>query len=131
MVEKHSYRVLASYSYDAHEKPLRSERIAEEAPVTDAASDIESVVDSRSITLPARFKNVSSVPEHEEFIQLVINAKVVATIEGSAAPVHWRGYRTTVFPEFEMTTDNLRHELLNALQCLTELSDTERKVITA
>ena len=49
MVEKFPYRVLASYSYDAAEKPLRSDRIADNAALTDAAaSDIESMMESQS-----------------------------------------------------------------------------------
>ena len=130
MVAKHSYRVLASYSYDAYEKPLRSERIVDGGlPQRQQPSSMGSVGEARSVVLPSRFLDVSNIPGHQDFVQLVINAKVLATIEGSSTSINWRGYSSTIFPELEMTTKNLRHELLNALQCISELSDVEKKVI--
>lgn len=48
MVDNYPYRVLASYSHDFAEKPLRSDRIADNAPLTDVASDIDSIMEGQS-----------------------------------------------------------------------------------
>lgn len=128
MVEKNSYRVLASYSYDEEEKPFRSERIASQPPPpTDVGSDQESSGSASSLPIP--FRNISSVPDHEEFIQLVINAKTLAQVENSSCDVTWRGYKTTITCDFHMSTDNLRKELVLALQNLISLNELDNKVI--
>lgn len=126
MVAQHRYRVLSSYSYDDEEKPLRSERVAAMPPMTDTASDSSS--DGPKIALPPALRNISAVPEHDEYVQMVINASTVAQVEGKDAKITWRGYTTTISQHFEMTRDNLRMELLSALQNLIKLNDIERKV---
>ena len=129
MVENHPYRVLSSFSYDFEEKPLRSERVAEKPPCPDTASDGESILEPSTILLPSTLRNISEVPEHDEFIQLVINAKAMASSSNTPETVNWRGYVTDIEPNFKMTRVSLRKELLLALQRLTTLSEMERKVI--
>lgn len=129
MVERHPYRVLASYTYDRAENSLRSDRVAEKPPASDA-SDAESVMEPQSASITYQFKEVSEIPEHEEFIQMVINAKVLAFMSRTREPVpiNWRGYSSTVPEDFVMTTDNLRNKLLEALAQLSDISDIEKEV---
>lgn len=132
LVEKNPYRVLSSYSYDFEERPLRSNRIASNPPVLEPASeptsDAETVFDGSTVLLPSTLRNISEVPEHDEFIQLLINAKAMATSNSCVESVTWRGYVTDIAPDFKMTRVSLRKELLRALQHLTILSEMERKV---
>ena len=129
MVDIHPYRVLASYSFDRAESSLRSDRVAEKPHVSDA-SDVESVMEARSMSIPSQFKEVSEIPGHDEFIQMVINAKVVGSMSMTREPVpiNWRGYNGTVKPDFQMTTENLRNKLLEALEQLTHTSEVEKQV---
>lgn len=128
IVEKKPYRVLSSYSYDCQEKPLRSDRIAEKPPVYETVSDLDSVSEARSVSLPTAFMNVSEIRDHDEFIQLIINAKSAAEMSNEPAPVDWRGYSTKVSPGFKLSKDSLQHELLSALRHLNHISEIERKV---
>lgn len=124
-------RVLASYSYDGDETPLRSDRIAEKPPMSDFASDLESVsvCDSRKISLPTPFTKISEVPGHDEFIQIVINAKTTADITNSPTKIEWRGYCSDINPGFILSKESLTKELLQALKRLNEVSETEKKVL--
>ena len=127
MIARNSYRVLASYTYDHEEKPIRSGRIAAAAPsMTDTASDMESSAPDK-ISLPLPLRNISAVPEHDEFIQLMINGKALAGLQQSQAEITWRGYSTSIPPDFEMSKDNLRKALLSALQNIISLNETEQK----
>ena len=128
MVENHPYRVLSSYTYDFEEKPLRSDRVADKPPYMDTVSDAESIMEPSSFLLPATLRNISEVPEHDEFVQLVINAKAMASMSNGPEEINWRGYVTHIEPSFRMTRASLRKELLLALQRLTTLSEMERKV---
>ena len=96
-------------------------------PLTDAVSDIESAGDTPS-ELPSIMKDISNIPEHLEFIQLLIDAKVVATLQNYPKAVNWKGYSMSMTPDFLMTTNNLKQELVNALQHMTHLSSIEEKV---
>ena len=128
MVEKYPYRVLSSYSYDFDEKSLRSERVGEKPPL-EVVSDVESVMEPRTVPLPYQFKEVSKLQEHSEFIQKLINGKVLAVMTNGPSEINWRGYTTTMTPDFDMTTNNLKKELLIALQSLTTISEMERQVL--
>ena len=128
VVERNPYRVLASYSYDLEEKPLRSDRVAKDPPPHDEFSDIESNMEVRSVSLPTQFKEISPIEEHDDFIQILINARVAATCSSQDIPICWRGYTYTVKQDMEMTTDNLRKELIVALQQLDHISEHEKKV---
>ena len=126
MVEKNPYRVLGSYTYDEDEKPLRSERIAEKPPVTDTGSDHDSVEGYSS--LPEPFRNISPVHDHEEFIQMVINAKTLACVENQSCDVNWKGYKTSITPDFVMSNNNLTKELVEALKSLVSLTEKDNEV---
>ena len=131
MVEKNSYRVLASYSYDSEEKPLRSGRVGERPPMTDF-SDAESGVYEGSTSndsLPLNFRDISSIPEHGYFLQMIINAKIMAEFQKQPCDITWRGYKTSIDPTFVMSKENLRKELLTALQTLITLTEIEDKVV--
>lgn len=128
MVDLNAYRVLSSYSYDSFEVALRSGRIAEKPPLSDVASDLESVHDNRQ-KVPSPFMSLSGIPNHDDFIQMVINAKATADLTESPAQITWRGYSSTINPGFKISKDSLRKCLLDALQRLNEISETEKKVI--
>ena len=128
MVEKNSFRVLSSFAYNADETALRSDRIAERPPMSDIASDLESVSESRYVNLPSPFLNLSGIPEHDNFIQMVINAKATADLTNKPAQISWRGFTTNIIPGFQLTKNSLRNTLLDALQRLNEISATEQKV---
>ena len=127
MVETNPYRVLASYSYDREEKPLSNDRVALNPP-HDEQSDVESIMEPRSVPLPTYFKEISSIEEHNDFIQILINANVAATCSNADIPICWRGYTTTVSQSMPMTTKNLQKELIIALQQLENISESEKKV---
>ena len=129
MVERNPYRVLASYSYDFGEKSLRSDRVADLPYQKDELSDVESNMESRAVSLPSYFSDISQIPEHNDFIQILINAKVAATCSAMDINVCWRGYTTTVSQNMEMTTEALKNKLLTALQNVNDLRDEERQVI--
>lgn len=127
MVKRKPYRVLASFSYNFEEKPLRSQRITTKPPMTDTGSDQDSS-DNNKTSLPGAFKDISPLDAHDEFIQMVINAKTVAQLESRSSDITWRGYTTSISPNFLLTKENLRSELLCALQNLITLSNMEHKV---
>ena len=131
MVEKNAYRVLSSYTYDQEEKSIRSERVAPNPVMSDTASDMDysSTFDTSKSNLPFPLRSISAVPEHDEFIEMMINAKTVAQFQKAPADITWRGYSTTITPDFEISKENLMKELLSALQNLISLSATEEKVI--
>lgn len=132
MVANHPYRVLGSFSYDEHEKPLRSERIAETPPQTDTGSypDSSEAVDNNNnrFSLPTLLRNISPVIEHDEFVQLLINTKTQAQVQNSSADVTWRGYTTTISPDFDMSRENVQKELLSALRNMIALNEKEKQV---
>ena len=130
MVDQNSARVLASYSYKDGEKPLRSQRVAEEPPVTDSASDMDtcSTSGTRNVCLPSPFRNISNIPDHDDFIQMVINAKAMGLANSNPASITWRGYTTAIRPNFELTRDNLRKKLILALQHVVSPSKEENEV---
>ena len=119
MVKNCPYTVMASFTYDKEDRPQRSTRIA----ASDSNSD-----DGRSPWLPLPFQNLSAVGEHDEFFQLIINARTVAQLNKAPEKITWRGYVTHIPPDFELTRESLRNELLTSLKVLTELSDMEKKV---
>lgn len=129
MVENYPFRVLASFSYDKEEMPLRNIGI-ERPPIIETHSDRESNFDVRSLAtlLPAPFHNISEVVEHDEFIQMILNAKTVAQLKNAPESITWRGYVTDIAPDFILSREGLMKELLTALQCLNKLSDMEHKV---
>ena len=128
MVEKYPFRVLTSFTYDGEETPLRSDRIAERPPMSDIASDLESVASDPKV-VKAPFIDVSGIPNHNEFIQMIINAKATADITNSAIMVQWRGYSTYIHPGFKLSKDSLQKEILDALQRLEDVSEIEKKVL--
>lgn len=129
MVAKYPFRVLASFSYDHEERPLVNN--LQQPPLIDSSSDRESNFGGKSFAtlLPSAFKNISEVMEHDDFIQMVLNAKTLAQLKGSPESITWRGYVTDIGPDFELSREALRNELLTALQCLNELSAMEHKVV--
>ena len=128
MVERNPYRVLASYTYDENEKSLRSDRVADKPPQLDEPSDVESIMEPHSVSLPTHFKEISPIHDHDDFIQILINAKVAATCSSKDIPICWRGYTTTVTEDMVMTTGNLQKELIIALESIGHISEVEKKV---
>lgn len=129
MIDSNPSRVLASYSYDQHEKPLRSERLATIPPLTDTASDPDSSMENNfSGLLPPTLRNISAIRDHDEFFQMVINAKTSAQLQNESVEMSWRGYSLTVPPNFDLTRENLRDHLLSALQNLIQITELEHKV---
>ena len=130
MVASNPYRVLSSYSYDWDERPLRSNRVAKQPPLTDnGSSDLESATDDRSAALlPAAFRKISTVSDHDDFIQLVINAKTMADLNGFGTEINWRGYTTSIPTNFKLTRENLKYELISGLQSLSKITENEQKV---
>lgn len=133
MVNMHPARVLSSYSYDWNESPLRSTRIAPVPVLTDAASANESSCgeggnnSEKYVPLPDCLKTISTIPDHLEFFQMVIYGKTVAYMNNLPSSVIWRGYTTTIQPDFDPSRENLRQTLLSALKNV-KLSQSEQKV---
>lgn len=128
IVKNNPYRVLASYSYDWKESPLRSNRIAAIPLLTDAGSGNESTVSNdRTVLLPSPLRSISNITDHKEYIQLLINGKTTASLNKCQTPVIWRGYTTTIDPNFNLTRENVRDKLLSALQKI-RISEVEQKV---
>lgn len=126
MVKNNPYRVLASYSYDWDEKPLRSDRIARNPGL------LEPTIDSSLADKTSPFVNISTSSEHYDFIQLIINAKTMAEINDSSASIWWKGYNTLITPDFKITRDSLKEKLLSVLRNVpnpAELTELEKKVI--
>lgn len=108
-------------------RPLRSDSLAEKPPA-DVPSDVESVMEPQSSSLPNQFKEISELPEHDEFVQMLINAKVLSVMTNQPVPLTWRGYSTVMTPDYEMTTGNMKNELIAALKSIAQISEEERKV---
>ena len=113
MVQTNSFRILATHSYDKDETPL----------------NIPACNTPPSNSLPGQFLNISDFREHDNFIQMVINAKTMAEISSSPVPITWRGYSTFINQEFRMTKENLKNELIMAVKNVNDISELERKVI--
>lgn len=130
MVKKFPFRVLASFSYDKEERPLKTNSLPKPT-ITEYSSDRESNFEGNCFAtlLPAAFQNISEVLEHDEYIQMIINAKTVAQLKKSPESITWRGYVTDIHPDFELSREGLKHELVTALQCLSDISNLEHKVI--
>ena len=128
MVEGNPYRVLASYSYDCKETPLRSQRVAMVPPVTDTGSDSSMDPDSRTDFLPSPFKNISKIKGHDEYIQIILNARTMAQVTNEPCPIMWRGFSSTITKNFELSFDSLKKELINALQSMLTITKEEKEV---
>lgn len=108
-----------------------SDRNSQHPPLTDIGSDMECNAEGGktfAVLLPVPFQNVSGFSEHDEFIQIVINAKTVAQLKNAPEPIQWRGYSTNINPDFQLTKNALKKELLNALLSVDEVSELEQKV---
>ena len=67
---------------------------------------------------------------HEEFIQMLVNAKAVADMNEGPVRVQWRGYHTSVKPHLPpFTKDSLKMKLAEALQCISLPTPEEREVL--
>lgn len=128
MVESNPYRVLASYSYCFEEKPLRSNRIADDPALTATASEVESGTESCYVKLPNPLNTISNMNIHNEFIQMLINAKTMADLNNAPAPIVWRGHTTVVPPNFVISRANVKRTLLTALLSINNVSREEQKV---
>ena len=126
MVEQYPYRVLASYSYDKEERPLRSQRVAANPVQSETASDLDSV-DYRNAS-GSQFQDISSLRDHDDFIQMLINGKAMAQLNNKPYTITWRGYSTNIDPEFLMTKSTLKNELISALKNLVSITKEEEKV---
>ena len=113
MVETNAYRVLSNYSYDGEERRIE--------PTTKP--------NVSNVSLPYPFNEVSVISEHVEFIQMVINAKTMVDVNNSRSPIAWRGYSTSIGPEFKLSKDSVTKELVQALLNITNLSPVETKVL--
>lgn len=132
IVHTSPYRVLASYSYNWEEKPFRSARVADDPALTETCSDVESNLESSSqvasVHLPEQLRNLSPCPQHNEFIQLVINAKTMADLDNIPTPFIWRGYNTLIEPGFIINEDNVKKKLHIALKNISSISSLEKQV---
>ena len=127
MVAQNPYRVLASYSYDWEETPLRSQRVAPVPALTEAGSDSSS--DNSGVCLPSIFKNLTNIKDHDEYVQKLLNARTLAQVNDAPTRVTWRGYTSVVTPTFEISRDNLTKSIINALQRMPKITQLERQVI--
>ena len=76
-----------------------------------------------------KFKKLNINLGHSEFIQMLVNAKAVASMNGKSVRVHWRGHYTSVKPnEPPFTSDDLRMRLSKALLDIRLPTDEEREV---
>lgn len=127
MIETFPYRVLASYNYDWGEEPVRSNRIAPEAPVSDVFTD---VTDNQSGNKnSSSFSDISNIKGHDVFLQTLINAKAMADLKQQDIEVKWRGYTTKVLPRhLKFTRSDLLDRLLVALACVDKRTAREEEV---
>ena len=97
--------------------------------MTDVGSDTDSIPsENNAVNLPLPFQDISLIREHQEFLQMVINAKTTADINDSPATVHWRGSYTTIPKDFRLTKESLSTKLISSLKDLKDISEVERKV---
>lgn len=84
--------------------------------------------EKRVVCLPGPLRGISSIPEHNDFIQMLINAKTFAQLDSKPVDITWRDYTLSISSDFILSKENVTKELITALQSLITLTEIEDKV---
>lgn len=125
-IEKYPYRVLASFSFDCTQTPLRSARVIGDGPQTEV---VVSSNDRTDNTTKEHDYDICQFPDHRKFVDSVRIAEKEAKETGVRVPYLWRGYRGFVAPSLPpITVQELEVRLINALRRIPTLSVPETMV---
>lgn len=69
------------------------------------------------------------IPEHAEFVSMVLDAQIMANERQERVPYSWRGYKSCVFPNLpKFQPSDLKERLRVALKGIVNITPKERQV---